>query len=54
MDEPEMKIIDVFICKLHKKLANASGGEDYIETYTPQPQCIACASCTPSSVSIGC
>ena len=24
MDEPELKIIDVFICKLRKKLANAS------------------------------
>jgi len=32
MNEPEMKIIDVFICKLRKKLANASGGKDYIET----------------------
>jgi len=32
MDEPEMKIIDVFICKLRKKLASASGGKDYIET----------------------
>ena len=32
MDEPEMKIIDVFICKLRKKLAIASGGKDYIET----------------------
>ncbi len=32
MEEPEMKIIDVFICKLRKKLANASGGKDYIET----------------------
>jgi two-component system, cell cycle response regulator CtrA len=32
MDEPEVKIIDVFICKLRKKLANASGGTDYIET----------------------
>ena len=32
MDEPEMKIIDVFMCKLRKKLANASGGMDYIET----------------------
>ena len=30
-DEPEIKIIDVFICKLRKKLANASGGKDYIE-----------------------
>ena len=32
MDEPEIKIIDVFICKLRKKLAAASGGKDYIET----------------------
>ena len=32
MNEPDMKIIDVFICKLRKKLANASGGKDYIET----------------------
>jgi two-component system cell cycle response regulator CtrA len=32
MDEPEIKIIDVFICKLRKKLTNASGGKDYIET----------------------
>ena len=32
MDEPELKIIDVFICKLRKKLTNATGGENYIET----------------------
>jgi two-component system cell cycle response regulator CtrA len=32
MDEPELKIIDVFICKLRKKLAEATGGESYIET----------------------
>ena len=32
MDEPELKIIDVFICKLRKKLANASEGRNYIET----------------------
>ena len=32
MDEPEIKIIDVFICKLRKKLAGASDGKDYIET----------------------
>ena len=32
MDEPEQKIIDVFMCKLRKKLANASGGGNYIET----------------------
>lgn len=32
MDEPELKIIDVFICKLRKKLSIATGGENYIET----------------------
>lgn len=32
MDEPELKIIDVFICKLRKKLADATAGENYIET----------------------
>ncbi|MEA2824615.1 MAG: two-component system, cell cycle response regulator CtrA [Alphaproteobacteria bacterium] len=32
MDEPEMKIIDVFICKLRKKLVTACNGEHYIET----------------------
>ncbi|KAF8818400.1 response regulator transcription factor CtrA [Rickettsia endosymbiont of Cardiosporidium cionae] len=32
VDEPEIKIIDVFICKLRKKLAKASGGINYIET----------------------
>ena len=32
MDEPELKIIDVFICKLRKKLATATMGAHYIET----------------------
>jgi two-component system cell cycle response regulator CtrA len=32
MDEPELKIIDVFVCKLRKKLAQATGGNHYIET----------------------
>ena len=32
MDEPELKIIDVFICKLRKKLSEATRGENYIET----------------------
>ncbi len=32
MDEPELKIIDVFICKLRKKLSKATDGENYIET----------------------
>ncbi len=32
IDEPELKIIDVFVCKLRKKLAVATGGDNYIET----------------------
>jgi two-component system cell cycle response regulator CtrA len=32
MDEPEPKIIDVFVCKLRKKLSNAAKGDNYIET----------------------
>jgi two-component system cell cycle response regulator CtrA len=32
IDEPELKIIDVFICKLRKKLSVAMGGKKYIET----------------------
>lgn len=32
IDEPELKIIDVFVCKLRKKIAAATGGDHYIET----------------------
>jgi two-component system cell cycle response regulator CtrA len=32
LDEPDLKIIDVFMCKLRKKLVPACGGIDYIET----------------------
>jgi two-component system cell cycle response regulator CtrA len=32
MSEPEIKIIDVFICKLRKKIAAATGGDPQIET----------------------
>jgi two-component system cell cycle response regulator CtrA len=32
LDEPEIKIVDVFMCKLRKKLAQASSGKNYIET----------------------
>ena len=32
IDEPELKIIDVFVCKLRKKLAEASAGTNYIDT----------------------
>ena len=31
-DEPDFRIIDVFVCKLRKKLAQATGGNHYIET----------------------
>lgn len=32
LDEPDLKIIDVFVCNLRKKLANASNGKGYIKT----------------------
>ena len=32
MDEPELKIIDVFICKLRKKLTEATGEDNHIQT----------------------
>jgi two-component system cell cycle response regulator CtrA len=32
IDGPELKIIDVFVCHLRKKLAQATGGTHYIET----------------------
>ncbi|MDR0640515.1 MAG: response regulator transcription factor [Holosporales bacterium] len=32
MDEPELKIIDVFVCKLRKKIADLTGGMNFIET----------------------
>jgi two-component system, cell cycle response regulator CtrA len=31
IDEPELKTIDVFVCKLRKKLARATGGSHYID-----------------------
>ena len=32
IDEPESKIIDVFICKLRRKLSEYTGGKNYIHT----------------------
>ena len=32
MKEPDLKIIDVFVCKLRKKLIELTGGKDYIGT----------------------
>ncbi len=32
MEEPELKIIDVFVCKLRKKISDAAEGDNYIET----------------------
>jgi two-component system cell cycle response regulator CtrA len=31
-DEPELKIIDGFVCYLRKKLAQATDGKHYIDT----------------------
>lgn len=32
MDEPEMKIIDVFLCRIRNKIARLAGGKQYIRT----------------------
>ena len=32
LDEPELKIVDVFICKLRRKMSDLSGGMNFIET----------------------
>ncbi|CAF1123003.1 unnamed protein product [Didymodactylos carnosus] len=40
IEEPEIKIIDVFICKLRKKLADAAGGTNYIDTVWGRGQII--------------
>jgi two-component system cell cycle response regulator CtrA len=32
IDEPDLKIIDVFVCKLRKKLSKVTGGTNYIDT----------------------
>jgi two-component system, cell cycle response regulator CtrA len=32
LNEPESKIVDVFMCKVRKKLAGPSGGNEFIET----------------------
>ncbi len=32
IDEPELKIIDVFVCKMRKKIFEASAGTNYVET----------------------
>jgi two-component system cell cycle response regulator CtrA len=40
IDEPEIKIIDVFVCKLRKKIEDISGGVNYIETLWGRGYCI--------------
>ena len=49
MDEPEQKIIDVFICKARKKVVQASGGRDYIETVRGQGYMLRPAAITAAS-----
>jgi two-component system cell cycle response regulator CtrA len=50
MDEPESKIIDVFVCKLRKKLAAAANGKNYIETVWGQGYLIRNADIFESSI----
>ena len=50
LDEPELKIIDVFICKLRKKLASVSEGEHYIETVWGRGYVLRDPQLTPSMV----
>ena len=40
LDEPELKIIDVFVCHLRKKLAQATGGKHYIQTVWGRGYCL--------------
>ncbi len=40
IDEPEIKIIDVFVCKLRKKIEEMAGGENYIETLWGRGYCL--------------
>lgn len=47
IDEPELKIIDVFVCKLRKKLATATGGENYIEPSGAAATCCASPASSP-------
>ncbi len=40
IDEPEPKIIDVFVCKLRKKLSDMMDGENYIDTVWGSGYCL--------------
>ena len=53
MDEPELKIIDVFVCKLRKKLAQATGGKHYIETVWGRGYVLRDPADPPVAVSLG-
>ncbi len=41
MDEPELKIIDVFICKLRQEIGTAAEGKNFIETVWGRGTCSA-------------
>ena len=66
MEEPELKIIDVFVCKLRKKLSQATGGHHYIETVwgrgyvlrdsaitSAKPQPVSTGKCRGAGVELG-
>lgn len=42
MDEPDLKIVDVFVCKLRKKMSDMSGGLNFIETVWGRGYSIKC------------
>ncbi|HIF10332.1 MAG TPA: response regulator transcription factor [Sneathiellales bacterium] len=50
MDEPELKIVDVFICKLRKKLAAVNDGIHYIETVWGRGYVLRDAADTPTEL----
>src|SRR6266481_4361051 len=53
MDEPEVKIIDVFVCKLRKKLAQATGGSHYIDTVWGRGYVLRDPIVTPGTITPG-
>jgi two-component system cell cycle response regulator CtrA len=52
MNEPEVKIIDVFVCKLRKKLAQAIGGKHYIETVWGRGYVLHDPTATPAETNV--
>jgi two-component system cell cycle response regulator CtrA len=54
MDEPGIKIIDIFLCKIRKKLARASNGKNYIETVWGRGYLLRDPQDNTGEVAVGC